>query len=75
MWDGVAIESFLMMEVEVSLNNESQNFVTVPFFVTSENLEYPILALNTYQHHTKQMSSNISYQDVYQTIYQKCLIH
>ena len=28
------------VEVEVSLNNESQNFVTVPFLVTSENLEY-----------------------------------
>lgn len=27
------------VEMEVSLNSESQNFVTVPFPVTSENLE------------------------------------
>ena len=30
------------VEVEVSFNNESQSSVTVPFLVTSENLEYPI---------------------------------
>ena len=34
------------VEVEGSLNNESQNSVTVPFLVTSENLEYPFLGTN-----------------------------
>ena len=38
------------MHHEVSLNNESQNSVTVPFFVTSENLEYPILGTNAIEH-------------------------
>ena len=38
------------MEVEVSLNNESQNSVIVPFLVTSENLEYPILGTNVTEH-------------------------
>ena len=55
------------VEVEVSLNNESQNPVTVLF------LEQ--MPLNTYQHHPKQMTCNISGQDAYQTIHQKFLIH
>ena len=38
------------MEVEVFLNNESQNSVTVPFLVTSENLKYPILGTNAIEH-------------------------
>ena len=35
---------------EVSLNNESQSFVAVPFLVTSENLEYPNLGKNAIAH-------------------------
>ena len=38
------------VEVEVSLKKESQNSVTVPFLVTSENLEYPILETNVIEH-------------------------
>ena len=38
------------MEVEVSRNSESQNSVTVLFFVTSEDLEYPILGTNATEH-------------------------
>ena len=36
--------------MEVSLNNESQNHVTVPFLATSGNLEYPILGTIAIEH-------------------------
>ena len=38
------------VEVEVSLNNQSKNFVIVPYLVTSENLVYPILGTNAIEH-------------------------
>ena len=36
--------------MEVSLNNESQKSVTVPFLITSENLECPILGINAVEY-------------------------
>ena len=66
------------VEVEVSLKKESPNSVTVPFLVTSENLEYAILETNVIEHLSApyiRMSCNISYQDLYQTIHQKYLTH
>ena len=38
------------VEVGVSLNNESKNFVPVPFLVTSEKLEYHIIGTNAIEH-------------------------
>ena len=38
------------VEVEVPLDNESKNSVTVPFLVTFGNLEYPILGTNVIEH-------------------------
>ena len=38
------------VEVEVPLNNESKNSVTVPFLVTFGNLECPILGTNAFEH-------------------------
>ena len=67
--------------MEVSLNSESINFVTVPFLVTSENLEYSIFAIlgtNAMEHLLAAYKTDELqhiYQGVYQTIHQKHLIH
>ena len=54
--------------MEVSLNNESQNSVIVPFLVTSENLEYPILGTNAIEPLSAPYKT-----DELQHILQRCL--